>query len=492
MTKTDLKRKTVNGFFWGLLESAFSQGLGFIFGIVLARLLSPQEFGLLGMITIFISVAQVFVDSGLNQALIRKQKCTNADYSTVFWANVVIGLAAYIIIWILAPYIASFYNKPELIQLTRALSLIIIIGSLTMIQQTIIVKEIDFKLLTITSTVGTIVSGIVSIVMAFSGWGVWSLVWRQIINQCVRSFLLWKHNRWTPKLYFSKSSFKELFGFSSNILFLSIIAAIFKNFYNLIIGKGYSDKMLGYYTNADQYSGIPSNTISSITNRVSFPVLATLQDDDAKLKISCSKLVQTTMYISFFVMFGFAAMAKPLFLLLFGEKWLPSVEFFQLLCIAYSITPMHIINQNIMKVKGRSDLLLKTEIIKYVIFIPFIVLGIIYGLIVLIGGVVIFYWISFYINALYSPKLIKYSAIEQFLEFSPVLILCAVSGFLVWNLAFLFHTKSLFLLLIQLITYTGIVLSFSILLKLQAYSEIKQIIANKLSAFNFINASKRN
>lgn len=490
MTKTDLKRKTINGFFWGLIESVFSQGQGIIFGIILARLLSPQEFGLIGMITIFISIAQVFVDSGLNQALIRKQNCSDKDYSTVFWANVGIGAFFYLIIWFGSPLIAAFYKEPTLTDLTRVTALAIIIGSLTLIQQTIITKEVDFKTLTKISTVGTFVSGIISIGMAYKGWGVWSLVWRSIINQAVRSLMLWMHNQWRPSGGFNMKSFKELFGFGSNILFISVIAAVFKNFYNLIIGKNYSTKILGYYTNADQYSGMPSNTISSVTNKVSYPILATLQNDNEKLKEASKKLVHTVMFVSFFIMFGLAAIAKPLFLFLFGQKWLPSVVFFQALCIAYAIAPMHMINHNIMKVKGRSDLFFRTEIIKYILFVPIVILGIIFGLPVLIVGLTIFYWISFLINAMYSKKLINYSALQQTRELLPLMLLCLSPALIAWGIELFVHLKNIYLLIIQSAVYLALGLGTTILIKLPAYLEIKQIFLQKLSYVNVFNIKK--
>ena len=220
MGVSNLKRKAVNGFFWSMLESILSQGQGMIFGIFLARMLSPGEFGLVGMITIFISIAQVFVDSGLSQALVGKQHCTKLDYSTIFWVNIVIGLLTYVIIWLCAPLIAGFYEKPELIQLTHYSALAIIIGSVTLIQQTILVKDIDFKTITKISTVSTFVSGVASLVLAFYGFGVWSLVWRSLINQALRSFMMWRHNHWLPQLAFSKRIFKELFSFGSNILLI--------------------------------------------------------------------------------------------------------------------------------------------------------------------------------------------------------------------------------------------------------------------------------
>lgn len=486
MGTSNLKRKAASGFFWSMLEGVFSQGLGMIFGIILARMLSPNEFGILGMITIFISIAQVFVDSGLSQALIRKQNCTHQDYNTIFWANIFLGGLSYLIIWSAAPYISLFFDKPELSQLTRIASLVIIISSFTLIQQTILVKKVDFKLLTKISTVGTFISGAASLVLAFYGFGVWSLVWRTIINQVVRSLMMWQHNKWRPELSFNKKIFSELFSFGSNILIISIVAALLKNFYNLIIGKNYSATILGYYTNAEQYSTLPSSTISNITNKVGFPVLSEIQDDNIRLKNTIRKLTKTIMYISFFVMFGLAAIAHPLFYVLFGEKWLPAVPFFQTLCLAYSITPMHIINHNIMKVKGRSDLFLKTELIKYLLFIPFLYLGIIFGINVLVAGIVVLYWIGFVINAFYSGKLIDYPAYGQFRDFYPMLLLFALPAALVYSIGWYLEIGNHYLLIIQSSLYLSISLLLSVLLKITAYKEIREILLNKFTYNNLV------
>jgi O-antigen/teichoic acid export membrane protein len=486
MSVSNLKRKAVNGFFWSMLESVLSQGQGMVFGIFLARMLSPQEFGLLGMITIFISIAQVFVDSGLSQALIRKQECSRLDYSTIFWANIVTGIGAYVIIWFAAPLIASFYHKPELVQLTRVTAIAIIMGSVTLIQQTILTKSIDFKTLTKTSTVGTFISGVASLVLAYFGFGVWSLVFRTLINQAVRSFMMWQHNKWLPQWAFSKRDFSELFSFGSNILLISVVASVYKSIYNLIIGKNYSDTILGYYTIADQYSTLPSSTISSVTYKVSFPVLSEIQHDDAMLKSSISKLIKTIMYLSFAIMFGLAAVAQPLFAVLFGAKWLPSVPIFQALCLAYVISPMHVINHNIMKVKGRSDLFLKTEIIKYILYTPILILGIVYGLKVLVTGIVFFYWMGFFINALYSKRLIGYSFVSQCLDIIPVMFLFAIPALLVWWLGQLLILGSFPLLLIQSGIFVAVSLVLSILFKIRAFIDIKAILINKFTINNLV------
>jgi teichuronic acid exporter len=491
VAESELKHKAVRGFFWGSMESLLSQGMGIIFGIFLARLLSPGEFGLLGMITIFISVAQVFVDSGLSQSLIRKQACNTSDYSTVFWVNIAVGLISYGLIWMAAPMIARFYDKPELVSLTRVTSLAILIGSVTLIQQTILTKELDFKTLTKSSATGTLVSGVISIILAIMGYGVWSLVWRTIINQAVRSAVLWNRNKWWPEFSWSKEILKNHFAFGSNILVISIVAALYKNFYNLIIGKNYSEEILGYYTNADQYSLMPSSTISSITNKVSYPVLSEMQNDNERLKSSIHKMITIVMYISFVIMFGLAAIARPLFIIVLGEKWLPSVVIFQALCIAYAISPMHVINQNIMKIKGRSDLFLKTEIIKYLVFTPLLIFGALFGITILIAGIVFFYWIGFMINAIFSRRLIGYSIINQIHGFLPVLGIAFFPAIITLCFGIFLPMGNILLLAIQVILYPVLVILFSVLFRLPAFFELKQILKDKFTLSNLVNTINR-
>lgn len=486
MGVSNLKRKAVNGFFWSSLEMLFSQGQGILYGIVLARLLSPNEFGLLGMVTIFIAIAQVFVDSGLSQALIRKQNCTDLDYNTIFWVNIIIGILAFVVIWILAPFIADFYDKPELISLTRVLALAIIISSLTLNQQTIITKNLDFKTLTKSSVIGTFVAGIVSIILALYGFGVWSLVWRVIINQAVRSLILWYYNRWLPNFSYSKSILKEHFLFGSNLLMISMVSAVYKSFYNMIIGKNYPVSTLGYYTNAEQYSNMPATSITAITNKVSYPVLSEMQDDNIRLKKSIKKLIEMVMYLSFVILFGLAAVAHPLLIIMLGVKWAPSIAYFQILCFAYAITPLHIINHNIMKIKGRSDLFLKTEIIKYLLFTPLLVLGAIYGIKVLLAGIVLFYWISFFINAMYSKRLIGLSIFEQCVYLIPGISIAAFSALATWSLGHFLPVNDILLLTLQLFCYPVLLILLSILFKLEAFHELKQILLNKLTLPNLL------
>jgi teichuronic acid exporter len=311
-----------------------------------------------------------------------------------------------------------------------------------------------------------------------------------LINPAIRSFMMWKHNHWLPQLAFSKQIFSELFSFGSNILIISVIAVIYKSIYNFIIGKNYSDTVLGYYTNSDQYSSIPSTTLTNITSKVSFPVLSQVQDENERLKASISKLIKTVMYVSFIIMFGLAAIAHPLFSVLFGDKWLPSVPIFQFLCLAYAIAPMHAINHNILKVKGRSDLFLKTEILKYILFTPILIAGIIYGLKILVAGIVLFYWMGFFINALYSKKLINYSIVSQCRDFFPLIIILGVPAFVVLAIGLVLPVSTFLLLLIQITVYTLLTVGVSVLLKVAGFLGIVEILRNKFTVNNIVKTLK--
>ena len=279
-----LKQKTISGLIWSFIDSIAGQGISFIVGIILARLLSPKEFGLIGMLTIFIAISQSFIDSGFRQALIRKQDCTQTDYSTVFYFNIAVGVAFYILLFAFANSISNFFHEPVLKELIKVLGLALIINSFTMIQSTLLTKRIDFKLQAKISIIASLISGIISIYMAYTGLGVWSLVALTLIKYATNSILLWYWNKWKPALLFSKKSFKELFSFGSNLLVSGLIDTIYRNIYYVIIGKYFTAVELGYYTRAEQFQSLPSANLQGIIGRVSYPVLSTLQHDLPKLK----------------------------------------------------------------------------------------------------------------------------------------------------------------------------------------------------------------
>jgi len=423
-----LKQKTVSGLMWSFIDNMASQGSNFIIGIILARLLVPRDFGLIGMITIFIAVSQSFIDSGFSQALIRKKDCTQADYSTVFFFNLIVGVFFYLLLFFSAGSISLFFKEPQLKLIIPVLGINLIINSLTIIQLTQLTKCIDFKLQTRISILAAIGSGFISIVMALKGFGVWSLVAKSVGQYALRSFLLWYWNGWKPSWIFNKKSFKEMYAFGSKLLLSGLIDTTFKNIYYLVIGKYFSAVELGYYTRADQFQSLPSQNLTGVIQRVSYPVLASIQNDVEKLRAAYRKLIKSSMLISFVLMFGLAAVAKPLVITLIGAKWLPCVIYLQLLCLVGMFYPLHALNLNMLTVQGRSDLFLRLEIIKKIFFIPMIVIGVIWGIKMLILGMLVASIFAYFLNSYWSGKLIGYSSLAQLRDIAPSFLLALAMG----------------------------------------------------------------
>lgn len=480
----NLKQKTVSGLTWSFIDNFAQLGLSFVIGIILARLLSPREFGLVGMTTIFIAISQSFIDSGFTQALIRKQNCTQADFSTVFFFNLALGILFFFVLFFSAPIISSFFNEPQLTLIVQVLALGLIINALTIVQRARLTKEINFKLQTKISIIATIISGIIGIWMAYTGYGVWSLVIKTLTGFVFTSLLLWLWNKWKPSLVFSKDSFKQMFSFGSKLLISGLIDTTYRNIYLLMIGKFFSATELGYYTRADQFSNLPSKNITGVIQRVSFPVLSSIQDDIPQLKAAYQKLIKSTMLITFILMFGMAAIAKPLVLTLIGVKWLPSVIYLQLLCFVGMFYPLHALNLNMLNVQGRSDLFLKLEIIKKLLAVPIIIISIFYGIKILILGMILLNLIGYYINSYWSGNFIDYSFIQQIRDITPSFILAVLISFIVFEIGNFLNISNLWKLITQ--TMVGVLLFIGLTesTKMKDYTYIKDIIFNKINNRN--------
>ena len=488
---SSLKQKTISGLTWSFIDNFSNIGIQFIIGIILARILSPKEFGLIGMITVFISISQSFIDSGFSNSLIRKNNCTQKDYSTVFYFNLIIGVVFYTLLFFLAVPISNFFNEPKLIEIIRILGIVLIISSFSIIQRAILTKRVDFKLQTKISIISSIVSGAIAIYMAYSGYGVWSLVWKTIVATLTTSTLLWFWNNWYPQFIFNFKVFGEHFKFGYKLLLSGLINTLYLNVYYLIIGKFFSAVELGYYTRAEQFSNLPSSNITGVINRVSYPVLSQLQDEPLKLKSGYKKLIKTTMFISFVLMIGMAAIAKPLILTLIGVKWASSIIYLQLLCFSAMLYPLHALNLNILNVKGRSDLFLKLEIIKKIVAIPIIFVVIFLGVKAMIFGFIILSFAAYFLNAHWSGKLINYSIKEQILDIIPSFLLSLFMGLIVFSLEYVVPLKPLYLLLLQFSLGAFLTIFFSKLFKLEGYMEIKEIIISKFPSLNkFLHANK--
>lgn len=428
---------TKKGFFWSFIETFSKKGLHFVIGIILARLLTPADYGLIGICTVFIAIGSAFVEGGFGVALIRKKNCSDEDYSTVFYFNIIISLIAYTLLFIFSPYIADIFKNLQLTKIIRVLSLGLVFGSFSVIQRAILTKEVNFKVQTKSTTLALLLSGIVGICLAFLGYGVWSLVVQSLLLSLIGTLSLWYLNSWRPKLIFSKSSFKELFLFGSNLLITDIINIIYKNAYYIVIGKFFSAASLGFFTRAETTVGMLTTNLTNTVKRVSYPVLAKLQDDEDGLKVMYKKLLKNTMLIGASLIFGLAATAKPLVLLLIGEQWLPSVLYIQLLSFAGIFLPLTIFNLNAINVKGRSMLYLKLQLANKVLGIPVILVGIYYGITEMLIGFIVVAFAYYLLNAYFSSKLINYSIKEQLIDILPIFIVSGLVSFLIHKLTFM-------------------------------------------------------
>lgn len=477
-----LKGKTIHGVIWSLIDNVSSSGVIFFVGIILARLLTPEEYGVMAMVSIFIAISNSIIDSGLSSALIRKVKVKPIEYNTVFYFNLLISLLLYICLFFISPFIALFFREPILCEVMRVIGLILIINALSIIPYTIFVREINFKTQTIISLIASVGSGVIGVWMAFSGQGVWSLVGQQLGRQCLNTLFLWFFCHWKPTVSFSMTAFKEMFGFGSKLLLSGLLDTIYKDIYYIVIGRCFSSSILGQYTRAKQFSMVFSTNLTTVVQRVSFPVLSSIQDDSIRLREAYRKVIKSTMLVSFACMLGLAAIAKPLLILLISDKWLPAVYFLQIVCFSNMLYPLHAINLNILKVKGRSDVFLKLEVIKKVLAIFPILVGVYLGIEMMLWGSVIISVISYFLNAYYSASLINYSVYEQLKDIFPSFIVSLGVGFLMWSISLLSISYYL-MLIIQL--STGFILAYLIYnwLRLDEFLEIKSIANNYVKKF---------
>lgn len=423
----ELKEKTLSGVKWNAIGRFSTQGIGFVIGLILARLLSPADYGVTGMVGIFFAIAGTFIDSGFGSALIRKKDCTDVDYSTAFYFNAVVGLICCFALSLAAPFIADFFNTPILADIVVVMSINLFISSLSIVQGARLTAAIDFKTQAKISLITTVFSGVVGITMAYTGFGVWSLVWQGVFANILRTVLLVSFTKWYPKWQFSKDSFKYLFNFGSKILTASLLHTIYSNLSTLIIGKFYTAKDLGYYSRGESMASLPSTNITGILGSVTYPILSKIQDDDKRLINVYRKYIAITSMVIFFGMFLLAALAKPLILALLTEKWLSSVIFLQVFCFALMFDHICQLNLNILYVKGRSDLVLRLEVIKKTISISMLVAAIPFGVLAICLSRAIYTQIAVMINTYYTGKLFGLGYFVQVRDFIKYLIFSAMA-----------------------------------------------------------------
>lgn len=425
---SSLKDKTVKGVIWSAVDRFSAQGIQFVFSILIARLLVPEDYGVIAMLGIFMAVSQTFIDSGFGTALIRKIDRTETDFSTVFYFNIVVAAVFYLILFFSAPAIARFYETPLLESVTKVVALNLIISSLSGIHNAKLSIDIDFKSRAKISILTTLLTGAVGLWMAYAGYGVWALVVQNLCSSVLRTVMLWIIVKWRPKLIFSWKSFKELFSFGSKLLASGLLDTVYHNLYTLIIGKVFTSATLGLYSKANSLAQFPSSNITGVLQTVTFPVLSTIQNEEERLADAYKRFLKLSAFVVFPLMIGLAAVADPFIRIALTDKWEGSIYLLQIICFALMWYPIHAINLNILQVKGRSDYFLKLEIIKKVQGVLFLVATVPMGIVTMCYGKVISSLISLIWNTHYTKKLIGYGYFAQMRDLLPVLIHSLVMG----------------------------------------------------------------
>lgn len=423
-----LRHKTVHGLLWSSIERFSVQGITFVVGILIARQLLPCEYGTIAMLYVFIAIAASLVDSGFSTALVRKMDRSEADNATVFYFNILVGFVCALLLFLSAPLIAEFYEMPILNSVTRLVSVILLFDSFCVVQRALLTAEIDFKTQAKISLSAVVLSSGVGLYLAYTGWGVWALAWQMVASSLFKSILFWIFAQWKPTASFSKESFRNLFGFGSKLLVSGLIDTLYGNIYTLIIGKAYSAASLGNYSRARQIAFYPSSNLVDILQRVTFPVLSRIQNEDEQLKAHYRLMLRLSAFVVFPLMIGLSLVASPLIITILTPKWIEAAPLLQIISLTLMWYPIHAINLNLLQVKGRSDLFLRVEIIKKIIGISIICITIPMGLIAMCWGQMLSSVIGLLINTHYTGKLIGVGFIRQVLDLLPTLLVATAMG----------------------------------------------------------------
>lgn len=429
-----LKKAATSGLVWTFLDTAVSRGIGLIASILLARLLVPEDFGLMGMIYIITSVSATLVDSGLTASLIRTKNISSLDYSTIFYTNISVSILLYIIVYVIAPFIAAFYEEPQLINILRLYGLIFVINSFSAVQISRFTKNMEFRKLMLFNIPGILIGAIIGVLMAYNNYGVWSIITMQLCTQAILAIVLWIMSDWKPKFEFSKTKLKMHYNFGYKLMFSGLLNSSFDNIYNIVIGKFFSTSTLGQFERARSYNNYPVTILTAMIGKVTYPLLSNIQDEKERLITVYKKILKFAFFVSAPLMLTLSAIGKPLFLLVLGEKWEIAAVFFQILCFAGLLYPIHAFNLSLLKVMGRSDLFLKLEIIKKAIIVIFVLITFQYGVYGLVWSSLFSSIGALFVNTYYTQKLIQYSIWDQFKDLKTSMLISGFTYLLMFSL----------------------------------------------------------
>lgn len=455
----DIKKKTKIGIIWNILEKVVGQGIAFVLNIILARLLTPHDYGTIGMLTIFLTFSNIFIESGFSRALIQKQDRTEYDFSTILIFNIAISCFIYLVLFFASPAIANFYKTPELVGLQRVFFIIVVINSLTVVQSAQLQIKVDFKKIAIINSLTSIVSGVIGIIAAYKGLGAWALVTQSVSRSIISATLFWTVGKWRPKTGFSFQSFKNLFEFGSKLLISGFLGTTVNCLYSLIIGKAYKPETLGYYTRANQFPDLTVGTLNSVVNTVTFPLMSSLQKDKEDFINTFKRLIRISSMIIFPAITGLAILSKPIILVLLGEKWAFTAELMFWISFANIFVVTNTLNMNLLNAIGRSDLYLKIDLIKFPFM--FAMMGICFPIgikAVAIGRAVtaIIYYI---INSYMPGKLYGFGPIRQFICTWKYILASAIMGINILVISYLFESylaQLIIGIIIGILIYCGV------------------------------------
>ena len=483
MMVDNIKNKVLSGLFWKFAERITAQLVTFIVSIVLARLLTPADYGIIAIVNIFIVIANVFVDSGFGNSLIQKKEADKLDFSSVFYFNITASLILYVIIWIAAPFVAGFYNMSILAPVLRVLGIRLIVAGVNSVQHAYVSKYMMFRRFFWSTLFGTLVSAIVGITMAYKGYGVWALVGQYMTNTTVDTIVLWFTVKWRPILKFSFKRLKQLFSFGWKLLVSSLIDTIYLKMRQLFIGKLYTSEDLALYNKGDHFPSFITTNVNTSIQSVLFPAISTQQDKKENVKAMVRRSIRISSYIMFPLMMGLAIVAEPFIRLVLTDKWVECVPYLQIACFIYALMPIHTANLQAINAMGRSDIFLKLEIIKKIIGLTVFFIAIPHGVFVIAFSGSITSFITSIINAFPNKKLLNYTYFEQMKDILSAVLLSVTMGVCVYFIGLL-NFPVLPMMIIQIVSGGIIYLLLSMLFKIESFVYIRETIINILKRNN--------
>ena len=471
MSRENLKRKAASGMIWTAIQKYSTMVLSFVSGIILARLLTPDDFGCIGMLAIFMSLAEVFIDAGFGSALIQKKNPTQADYSTVFYFNLVMSAALYLLLFFCAPLIANFYRMPILSRILRLQGLVLFIYAFSIIQRNIIRKNLRFRKLSTITIITSIISLVVTVFMAYMGYGVWSLVAQNFIVALIPCIFFWVTTDWRPTWEYSWISFKELFGFGSFMFFTHLFTTFSQRITGLLVGRWYDPATMGYYTKASDLQKSVSNSVSGVMVQTTYPLYASIQDDMVRLANMVKRITSTLAFITVPLLSLLIVIAKPLIIFLYSDKWLSSVPYFQVLCLAGMATCLFAVNNQTIAAIGKSKVTFNWTMVKQVINIVLQLVGIVFwGIWGLLVGKVLSAWISYFINISLVTKYVGYKTHQQVRDLLPIFIVSLIAVVVAYCGGMLFRCGMYITAFIQVLLFGAVYLAWSLFFKPESYT----------------------